>query len=622
MPPTILGNRVSNDFILDRKFSFSGAETSNSPLTNPSPVLDHHHPMIPSSNSGGTLPSHQFHLPRRPMSNPNFSSTLRTMSSGEVTLQIPSTSASIMSHVEQQLLSLSNMYFAGFSTTDYLLNGNPGERLASGLSKNLKMALCYRSTLIAKTPALFSGNKNPSFSERFAAANYLFGTNFLKDGSQPVFGNQELCDNIRAMLIHSMTLLGLENWEEAKKLMDGAISLAKKENFFDLSAFGIDGGDAPLLDLDYFQNISPVHAIHLTPAERQERLSILMQCALSDTYASLLTGQDFRIEDDLIPDLDYALPSRIAPELVFYQRQQTPSFAAGSIWENGPFATMLDDMTETRLAMHQFKDYNYVKSLGLLKNTRLFRKIIQFTRNDFSKLHYTQSHTRVHDLHIEILSLLEIMPSSMLAVPSLECWSDPNFGAGQCAPMNLGRCSSDNYQFFLVFLAMIAHLHLPMALENAPMLYPLSLGSASSSSRAGFTSKELLFIVLRAVDYFSQMAYTPVVPTSSFFGPFQSTEFDTNNFSNIMIQQLANQSVKASLEPHIPSPMCFDITTAILLFLISKATIQSAQKAPVNEENLAGVKQILQNSVLPCLNRIGSLFPLSLMFAKELQSMH
>lgn len=119
------------------------------------------------------------------------------------------------------LIQLSNLYFTGYSVDQFLLHCNPAERAFKGnyISRNLLKAISFHSVFISSHPKLFDGKVKPNFQDRLIAAKryrLTFDTdNLFSGGAQ---SNQDLCDEIRAMLLHSLSLYSIGHKVDAYTL--------------------------------------------------------------------------------------------------------------------------------------------------------------------------------------------------------------------------------------------------------------------------------------------------------------------------------------------------------------------------------------------------------------------
>jgi hypothetical protein len=112
--------------------------------------------------------------------------------------------------LEEHLLGLSDLFFSGFSVDNQfrhvilLDRGRP-------LSPQLRKALCYHGIFMSKHPQLFPGIAKPTFEDRLRVSrkySLTIENEMIRSLNRSV-DNQSLCDDIRASIVHALTLCGI-----------------------------------------------------------------------------------------------------------------------------------------------------------------------------------------------------------------------------------------------------------------------------------------------------------------------------------------------------------------------------------------------------------------------------
>ncbi|KAJ3369151.1 hypothetical protein HDU91_007454 [Kappamyces sp. JEL0680] len=492
--------------------------------------------------------------------------------------------------LDQHLLTLSNLFYSGHNIDNSFLFvalcGKP-------LSEKLMNAICFRASFLSKHPLLLLGQFSLSFSERLQIAN-SFRLNFEQDAlftGKPI-DNQLLCDDIRAMLVHSLALFSIGNTAKFNHIFDS-------NTYWDLAPSKIVTADTLMSYLPNQGTDNPSN--HLSILERQERLAILVMCILTDTFGAVSQGTDFMIDELRIPDLSFPRPDRFTPDFVVFQRQLPMTLAKNTIWEGSPLATLYDEVQEARAALRQFQDFIAFSSLGLLNDLKIFRKIIRFARTNKDNMSSDDMQATISTLHLEAIQIVDIIPNQFLPISNLHDFA-PECSTPVPMPKSLGRASTELNQFYAVFLCMICYLHLPNIQAGSSTRFPLVFSDTAFT----YSSKEIMFTAAKALDFLCRMAYTPIVPGQSVFGPFAGPASQVEAV------------LQSPLDPDLPSPLLCEATSAMMLYLISSSCLSAARIGPVNEEQLLTTQTIVQESIIPCLRRIACLWPVGKMFEDKL----
>jgi hypothetical protein len=122
-------------------------------------------------------------------------------------------------NIQNHLRSLSFLFYCGVDVLDDLGYCIPMFRPDS-ISTSLSNAMFYHATFFSRHPGLF--RFKPTIKERQAIAE-RFSKNIFKDQSLLLYSqfssNSELCDNVRAILLHCTTHYLLYNFFDANELL-------------------------------------------------------------------------------------------------------------------------------------------------------------------------------------------------------------------------------------------------------------------------------------------------------------------------------------------------------------------------------------------------------------------
>jgi hypothetical protein len=113
--------------------------------------------------------------------------------------------------LEEHLLGLSDLFFTGYSVDDQFRHVTLTDR-GRPISSQLRKAICFHATFLSMHPQLFPGIENPTFEDRLKVSK-KYSLKLENDKTNKNVDNQSLCDEIRSLLIHAVTLNGIGNLE-------------------------------------------------------------------------------------------------------------------------------------------------------------------------------------------------------------------------------------------------------------------------------------------------------------------------------------------------------------------------------------------------------------------------
>jgi hypothetical protein len=340
----------------------------------------------------------------------------------------------------------------------------------------------------------------------------------------------------------------------------------------------------------------------LQEMERQERFALLAMCLIADTYASILQGTEFMMDESDIPHLEFTGYDEQQPIFNEIPRFQTPTLALFTIWQGTPLATMTDDVLEMHNVMTTLSSYVTFRSTGLLKTFRLYRQIIRFSRSN--KFGITLDQIALHGMsyHNQILQHLSDLPLYLLPFATLESFA-PGAVPPELPKQSFARIVRDMYQLLMAYLSMMAYLHLPIAQSGLDVKFPLTYGRSGGS----FSSKDVLFATVRALEYLLKISYQPILPSDSVFGEYPYP-----------VDSL-RECFEGPVDPTLPSPMFSCSTNVLLAYLVCSSALIASRTPPVNHAANSMLGDIVRVTIVPALERIGTMWPIAYIFTNKLK---
>ncbi|KAJ3268734.1 hypothetical protein HDV01_002338 [Terramyces sp. JEL0728] len=401
------------------------------------------------------------------------------------------------SELETHLISLSFLYYCGFSVTLDNFSVIPMNR-PEAMSKLLKRAICYASTFYSSHPLLF--NSPPTFKERYEAAQqYDVGIAMMKPLNQ-YKSNLELCDDIRALLLHSGTLEMIGNRDKAFELFHAVYLLGKKYKIFNPNEYHEpETRQISIDDLILQMDSMEIQFGQLSERDLTERYTLYLMAFTIDTHMAIAKGDNFIIDETLYPDLniteslketflDYS--SRIQGYLSnYFGRQFEPSKAKNTVWENTIHAAVYDECKENSTKFTYFLPNAKKRVQSQIKRLKFFREIVKFSRlKKYEPKLDTDVETK-RSFHTQLLTMLKTFPAPTQMIRSLSDFTTP-----------LIKSLREFYTINLTVLTMFSYIHLSGILQGDESLYPLELGGKE------VPAKEILFATFKAACHVVNMA--------------------------------------------------------------------------------------------------------------------
>ncbi|KAJ3362408.1 hypothetical protein HDU91_003418 [Kappamyces sp. JEL0680] len=477
---------------------------------------------------------------------PSFEDSFDTYFTPMPMLPSPETASSAqtgLEDVETHLLNLSSIFNAGISCEDGLVAIGTIFR-KTPLGENLKRALCYHSCFWSTHPDLFGGKspQNITFADRLQVANERFSIPTdcsIRDYS--FSSNREVCDEIRALTVHLITQFSIGNGDRAIELISKTFYLARAFGILHPTTFG--AANASSVTIDDIANIisqlsSPAYAQGpINECERADRLLVLEVILTADTYASLASGRGFILDDNEFPEMNFTKMN------VSFTAQPIPeTLGKHTLWEKTPFAPNLDADRATNCQAASIDALYFAETQ--LRFMKFFRKIIRFSRQQRYGLDrigsFSHDQVLLHNTTLQVIQDLGSINLFSSLVPFL--WGNPESRFPEETKRTISnRALISSFRL----LTMITYLHFP-TISYPERKFPLTTGGSSV-----YTSRDIMYAVVRAVHFLVQKAMTPIVPKSGKLNPLLQT------------------AMNSPLPDDLSSPMLSHGVMAMMIFIIS-----------------------------------------------------
>ncbi|KAJ3251907.1 hypothetical protein HK103_002012 [Boothiomyces macroporosus] len=384
------------------------------------------------------------------------------------------------SELETHLISLSFLYYCGFCCTADNFSVIPMNR-PEPMSKLLKNAVCYASTFYSNHPLLF--HSPPTFKERYEAAQRFDIDISMMKPIHEYKTNLELCDDIRALLLHSSTQEMIGNRDRAFELFHAVYILGKKYKIFNPNEYHeLESHQISIDDLITQVDSLGIQFGDLSPRDVTERYTLYLMAFTIDTHLAIAKGDNFIIDETLYPDINvndtildtfFDYSNKIHGIFSSYlSRQFEPSKAKNTVWENTIHADIFDECKENSTKFTYFLPNAKKRVQGQIKRLKFFREIIKFSRlKKYEPKLDTDAATR-RAFHDQLLSILASFPGQAVMAKSLKTFIVPSI-----------KSLREVYSVQMTILSMFSYLHLSAILHQDDTLYPLELGGPEVSPK-------------------------------------------------------------------------------------------------------------------------------------------
>ncbi|KAJ3319876.1 hypothetical protein HDV06_005852 [Boothiomyces sp. JEL0866] len=502
--------------------------------------------------------------------------------------------------LENHLISLTSLFYIGstFDSEERLVH--PASRDIQ-LSHKLKNAMFFHGVFVSNHPQLFGNLTTISFADRLRVAEVYKLHLTAANADIATQSHQEAYDDIRACLVHAMTLFCIGKTAEAITFISEAFQKGQAKNIFNPVTFS-DTLDNSMITVDDLVSIMGNQNLiaqekSLSKRDRKERYALWNMLMMVDTFASIATGAGFMMDESNYPDLHEVIGSK-HPIQQPKQRKLKTHLAKNTIWEKSNLALMFDDLNETR---HYFSgiSFDFVEKEEFCM--RNLRRAVRFSRSQKFKTNPFEAGKKGKEMHNEILAMLHSVPHGFNLIPSLEQFAPGNTAVDQI-PSQLARLSVECCNGLLVNLAILTYVHLPLVQNKCTEKFALEAGKPEI-----YTPKDVMFATVRALEFMYKCGYIPLYPNDS---PYGIAEYDQNDLKNLY---------NLSLNPNIPSPLYACATSALISFIIASSALIAHRTEPVNSEVSNTLSTIVSTNILPCLLRNAGVWPAANYFALKLQ---
>ncbi|KAJ3254822.1 hypothetical protein HK103_006812 [Boothiomyces macroporosus] len=508
--------------------------------------------------------------------------------------------------LENHLISLTSLFYIGstFDSEERLVH--PASRYSTinqrdiQLSHKLKNAMFFHAVFVSNHPQLFGNLTTISFADRLRVAE-VYKLHLTTNVDVATQSHQEAYDDIRACLVHAMTLFCIGKTAEAITFISEAFQKGQAKNIFNPVTFS-DTLDNSMITVDDLVSIMGNQNLiaqekSLSKRDRKERYALWNMLMMVDTFASIATGAGFMMDESNYPDLHEVIGSK-HPIQQPKQRKLKTHLAKNTIWEKSNLALMFDDLNETR---HYFSgiSFDFVEKEEFCM--RNLRRAVRFSRSQKFKTNAYEAGKKGKEMHNEILVMLHSVPHGFNLIPSLEQFAPGNTAVDQI-PSQLARLSVECCNGLLVNFAILTYVHLPLVQNKCTEKFALEAGKAEI-----YTPKDVMYATVRALEFMYKCGYIPLYPNDS---PYGISEYDQNDLKNLY---------NLSLNPNVPSPLYACATSALISFIIASSALIAHRTEPVDTEVSNSLSTIVSTNILPCLLRNAGVWPAANYFALKLQ---
>jgi hypothetical protein len=494
---------------------------------------------------------------------------------------------------ETHLVQLSALYYTGISPTADFKLGVLLHRSAP-LPKYMRQALCFHSCFLSTHPALFP-NGNPTMQDRIdAAQNYIPDVtkdNFSRIGTT----NVDLCDTIRAMLVHTISQYSLGNGQVSTKILAKAFHYSKHFNILHPTTFGTASAAPTVDDLTTFRIGAVPAPKNISEIERAERLTIVTMLLAIDTYASIASGQGFVVNEMEYPDFELpnlpAIPPRTAHSIA---RRLEPTWGKFTVWENTIYAPAVDDAFEHASAISLQQPDVRVRSYLQIMSLKFMRKVIRYART----LKYTPADTNSKmiqlQFHSSVVQFLANIPSPFVAFTSLSyfVWGNPE----SQFPSIYTHRSWDVTAYTYKVMAMFSFLHFTSAMNNSKTKYAITVDGLKL-----YTSRDIIFAVFRAL------------------GHIISVVRDPNNAQKGVLEPLKVPYPPFLQATMMPPPDFSHTISALMCYVISTSTLSVFSCPDADPHMRKAIYDIATNLIMPVMDQLQQLWPNASAYYQVLQ---
>ncbi|KAI8913620.1 hypothetical protein EDD86DRAFT_109439 [Gorgonomyces haynaldii] len=342
----------------------------------------------------------------------------------------------------------------------------------------------------------------------------------------------------------------------------------------------------------------PIPLRELTPVERHERFLLWASLMAIDTYASFVAGHNPNIDEYRFNHLVRLIPGYLknTPSFDYSHVPDSSFIAVHNLYEFGPFSVMFQDMKNAEMIGNDLQDTAYIFS-DQISLILVMRNVMHTVRHGHKNL-YESSDFATEKLHQELLNWYARQPQEFRPYESLEIFVNGTLDPMLLTGKEVWRLRGLSISNVILSLAGLVWLHLPLIQTSTEKTRMFLLSKASTKE---FTSRQVILACFGAIVYLVKALYTPIHAEQSRF-PRRASITDTN----------------LVLAQDLPSPALAFVAHNMHIYMIASAAV-IASRTVEKPEGSASVIADVNQVILPCLDRLSSIWPIGLYFSGKLR---
>ncbi|KAJ3251431.1 hypothetical protein HK103_002411 [Boothiomyces macroporosus] len=376
--------------------------------------------------------------------------------------------------------------------------------------------------------------------------------------------NQELCDDLHALLHQSIGYHQIGDYDMQRQLLSDCFKIGKKYKVFHPDNFNHNNQ----LSIDDLVSLLSISTPQLNEYEITERFSLYCYIFQIDTYCSMSEGEGFVIDHSQYPNIAPFNNPKV--NIVEFQSIRKSEH---HLWDK-EWKPIFDLIKETTCLIPQYLPDAVYKAKNQMQLMKSYRTIIDFSRR--KKYEQLESDGQVRrEYHLFLLNSMSSIQQDFAIINSLV-----PFVYGQLPvvkqPTNLQNIR-DNYMKLCGILVGFCYTHLSGVLNHDATFYSLELNGIEM-----FSNLDIFLAVFNAVVYMIQFA-----------------DF---------------------VESPLPNPLFGNVMMAYFIQCIASSTIYAINNSVVDPS----IKDNVTNGcfvVLKMLGKIGTIWPLANQYRAGLEKM-
>jgi hypothetical protein len=354
-----------------------------------------------------------------------------------------------------------------------------------------------------------------------------------------------------------------------------------------------------------------------TIMEEQERFTLWASCLVFDTYSSMESGRPFALDERHYPEFIIGWrPRTFYKKIIVHPR--SPTMATHTVWENGPFADMFDQVSDICTSdLHpssNSSNFNLVVWICVIirRILRIVRcRVPICTKSNFNENWWNQSiemlpcsvknafmqlprNVSVSDLNDSLLMWHSNLPNATLIFPSLEMFVTSGYKP-EFRENEYWKKSAPTLEGTLLYLCAFCYLHMASldSSESNEKMYKLSaprfgdVSSIKSTELRLFSSRQILLAALRAVSF--------------------------------ILQEILGDAIRIGAPT--ASPIQYWAIQPLELFIISSSGLLATRVSPFDQADFNEAIEMVQNVILPSITLLCSFWPVASHYKAKLETL-